>query len=84
LYSYFIFARTAELKRYGKTVGAGSTFVEVSGKQMEKMNIAIPEYAEQEVIGRIFCALDCVIANYSGRATKLEQLKTTLLQQMHI
>ena len=28
--SYFIFSRTHELKRYGETVGAGSTFVEVS------------------------------------------------------
>ena len=32
--SYFIFSRTHELKRYGETNGAGSTFVEVSGKQM--------------------------------------------------
>lgn len=30
--SYFIFSRTEELKRYGELVGAGSTFVEVSGK----------------------------------------------------
>ena len=27
--SYFIFTRSEELKRYGETVGAGSTFVEV-------------------------------------------------------
>ena len=30
--TYFIFSRTEELKRYGELVGAGSTFVEVSGK----------------------------------------------------
>lgn len=33
--SYFIFSRTYELKRYGEATGAGSTFTEVSGKQME-------------------------------------------------
>ena len=36
--SYFIFSRTEELKMYGETVGAGSTFVEVSGKQNADMD----------------------------------------------
>ena len=35
--SYFILSRTEELKTYGETIGAGSTFVEVSGKQMAAM-----------------------------------------------
>ena len=38
--SYFIFSLTHELKQYGETVGAGSTFVEVSGKQMANMTIS--------------------------------------------
>ena len=41
--SYFIFSRTEELKRYGETNGAGSTFVEVSGKQMASMDIMMPK-----------------------------------------
>ncbi|MGY0191251.1 restriction endonuclease subunit S [Lactococcus petauri] len=45
--SYFIFSRTNELKRYGEVTGAGSTFVEVSGKQMSKMSIMVPELSEQ-------------------------------------
>ena len=40
--SYFIFSRTEELKRYGETKGAGSTFVEVSGKQMASMEFMMP------------------------------------------
>ena len=39
--SYFIFSRTHELKRYGETNGAGSTFVELSGKQMSDRLIII-------------------------------------------
>ena len=49
--SYFIFSRTNELKRYGEVTGAGSTFVEVSGKQMSKMSIMVPELSEQQKIG---------------------------------
>lgn len=60
--SYFIFSRTAELKRYGELVGAGSTFVEVSGKQMANMSLMMPKsIAEQQVIGTFFRHLDRLI-----------------------
>ena len=60
--SYFIFSRTEELKKYGETNGAGSTFVEVSGKQMASMDLMIPPtYAEQEKIGQYFEHLDTLI-----------------------
>ena len=60
--SYFIFSRSDELKNYGETVGAGSTFVEVSGKQMSNMNLMMPKsYSEQIVIGKYFSQLDDLI-----------------------
>lgn len=59
--SYFIFSRTDELKRYGETNGAGSTFVEVSGKQMSKMPIMLPKIEEQMRIGTFFQQLDNLI-----------------------
>ena len=46
--SYFIYSRTNELKQYGEKTGAGSTFVEVSGKQMAKMPLFIPKINEQK------------------------------------
>ena len=59
--SYFIYSRTHELKRYGEVTGAGSTFVEVSGKQMAKMPISIPKIEEQRKIGGFFKELDSLI-----------------------
>lgn len=60
--SYFIFSRTDELKRYGEIVGAGSTFVEVSGKQMANMTILMPKnIEEQRKIGAYFKSLDHLI-----------------------
>ena len=60
--SYFIFSRTEELKRYGELVGAGSTFVEVSGKQMAAMDLMIPStMREQQTIGIFFANLDHLI-----------------------
>ena len=60
--SYFIFTRSEELKRYGETVGAGSTFVEVSGKQMANMELMMPKtMPEQQQIGEFFANLDHLI-----------------------
>ena len=60
--SYFVFSRTDELKQYGELVGAGSTFVEVSGKQMAAMNLKMPTtIEEQQTIGRFFKRLDTLI-----------------------
>lgn len=82
LNSYFIFSKTAELKKYGERVGAGSTFVEVSGKQMRKMSICIPSYVEQQRIGHFFETLDKLITLHQRKLEQLEQLKNTLLSKM--
>ena len=67
--SYFIFSRTDELKQYGETIGAGSTFVEVSGKQMSNMIIPIPTtMVEQRQIGTYFRNLDNLITLHQRKS----------------
>lgn len=81
--SYFIFSRSEELKRYGETVGAGSTFVEVSGKQMSTMTLMMPPTMdEQQKIGNYFCNLDNLIALQQKELDGYKELKKGLLQQM--
>lgn len=82
--SYFIFSCTNQLKAYGENVGGGSTFKEVSGKQMEVMSLLIPSLAEQERIGAFFQALDERLALQRAKIEKLEQLKKALLEQMFV
>ena len=82
--SYFIYSRTAELKQYGETVGAGSTFVEVSGKQMADMDILIPAILEQRVIGGYFRNIDNLISLIQQKLDKLKSLKKALLDKMFI
>ena len=82
--SYFIYSRTNELKRYGEVTGAGSTFVEVSGKQMSKMPIMIPELSEQKKIGSFFEQLDNTIALHQRKLDLLKEQKKGFLQKMFI
>ena len=80
--SYFIYSRTNELKRYGEVTGTGSTFVEVSGKQMSKMPIMIPELSEQKKIGSFFEQLDNTIALHQRKLDLLKEQKKDFLQKM--
>ncbi|MEC2306292.1 MULTISPECIES: restriction endonuclease subunit S [Heyndrickxia] len=82
--SYFIYSRTHELKRYGETNGAGSTFVEVSGKQMAQMPIFIPTLEEQKKIGSFFERLDNLIALHQRKLEKLQNLKKAYLNEMFV
>ena len=81
--SYFIFSRSEEMKRYGETVGAGSTFVEVSGKQMANMELMMPTTMEEQVtIGSFFRNLDSLITLHQRKCDKLIQFKAAMLQKM--
>ena len=81
--SYFIFTRSEELKRYGETVGAGSTFVEVSGKQMANMELMMPKtMLEQQQIGEYFANLDHLITLHQRKYDKLTKVKKSMLEKM--
>ena len=81
--TYFIFSRTEELKRYGELVGAGSTFVEVSGKQMAVMELMMPPtMREQQTIGGFFQQLDHLITLHQRKYEKLLKVKKSMLEKM--
>ena len=81
--SYFIFSRTEELKKYGELVGAGSTFVEVSGRQMENMQLMIPKtIGEQHIIGVLFSTIDHLITLHQRKLEKLKIIKKSMLENL--
>ena len=81
--SYFIFSRTEELKRYGELVGAGSTFVEFSGKQMAVMELMMPPtMREQQTIGGFFQQLDNLITLHQRKCALLFSSFQALISMM--
>ncbi len=73
--TYFLYTMTPRLKRYGEVTGAGSTFVEVSGKQMEKMSLVLPSLEEQKQIGRFFRTIDDSITLHQRKLDCLISIK---------
>ena len=83
--SYFIFTRSEELKGYGEIVGAGSTFVEVSGKQMANMELMMPTTMdEQQKIGGYFSNLDNLITLHQRELENLQNIKKFMLGKMFV
>ena len=81
--SYFIFSRAEELKRYGELVGAGSTFVEISGKQMAVMELMMPPtMREQQTIGGFFQQLDHLITLHQRQPFLHTALDISLIVQL--
>ena len=80
--TYFLYTMTPKLKRYGEVTGAGSTFVEVSGKQMEQMNLMIPSLEEQKHVSQLFELMDDAITLHQRKLEKLKLTKKALLQKL--
>lgn len=83
--SYFIFVRSGEMKRYAETVGAGSTFVEVSGKQMSNMEMLFPKTIdEQKAIGNYFKNIDSLINFHQQKIERLRRIKKACIEKMFV
>lgn len=82
--SYFVYSLTDKLARYGNKMGSGSTFDEISGKQLGKYPIMLPEIEEQVNIGNLFKTLDNLIAANQRKGDKLVEIKKLLLQKMFV
>ena len=81
---YFLFSYSSKITRYALKHSAGSTFLEISGKELGKMDIIIPTYDEQQTIGAYFSSLDNLINSHQEKISQLETLKKKLLQDMFI
>ena len=82
--SYFIFSLTNELKKYGETHGAGSTFIEISGRELAKAPLKLPALKEQKKIGGLLHQVDELIFLQQRKLEQLKQLKKAMLQQLFV
>ena len=82
--TYFLYTMTPKLKRYGEITGAGSTFVEVSGKQMEQMNLMVPSIEEQKRVGELFKTMDDAITLHQRKLQKLKKMKEAYLEELFV
>lgn len=58
---YFLYSLMPIVKKWAITMASGSTFLEISGKKLSQIPIAIPDTNEQANVGNLFSILDNLI-----------------------
>ena len=66
---YFIYSMGSVIKKKAEGVASGSTFLEISGKMLGNIEIAIPSKPEQDAIAEYFERLDDLITLHQREFT---------------
>ncbi|PHI44723.1 restriction endonuclease subunit S [Bacillus halotolerans] len=80
--TYFVYSIGHKIKEFALKHASGSTFLEISGRQLGKMVLFVPLLEEQTQIGNFFKQLDDTIALHQQELTTLKQTKQGFLQKM--
>lgn len=81
---YFIYSMQPIISKLANRLASGSTFTEISGKQMEKIEIMIPTTGEQTRISSLMKCINNLIAANEDKLNQLKELKKYLMQNMFV
>ena len=79
---YFVYSMSERIKKWAEEKASGSTFLEISGRQLETMPVNLPSLVEQQAIGSFFSHLDDLITLHQRKYDKLVIFKKSMLEKM--
>lgn len=71
---YFVYSMSERIKKWAEEKASGSTFLEISGRQLETMPVNLPSLVEQQAIGSFFSHLDTLITLHQRKRQWLKWL----------
>ena len=80
----FIYSLVDDIKHKAEIKASGSTFLEISGKQLAEIEISISHLEEQRKIGAFFRSLDDLITLHQRKLELLKNVKKSLLDKMFV
>ena len=81
---YFIYSMGSVIKEKTEGVASGSTFLEISGKMLGNIEIAVPSKPEQDAIAEYFERLDDLITLHQRKLERLQNIKKACLEKMFV
>ena len=81
---YFVYSMSERIKKWAEEKASGSTFLEISGRQLETMPVNLPSLVEQQAIGSFFSHLDDLITLHQRKLELLQNIKKSLLDNMFV
>lgn len=79
---YFIYSYGFMIKNKAERLASGSTFLEISKRDMKRIALKLPTLKEQQKIGDLFAKLDRLLDLQHQKLDQLELLKKALLQKL--
>ena len=79
---YFVYSMSERIKKWAEEKASGSTFLEISGRQLETMPVNLPSLVEQQAIGSFFSHLDDLITLHQRKLELLQNIKKSMLDKM--
>ena len=70
---YFVYSMSERIKKWAEEKASGSTFLEISGRQLETMPVNLPSLVEQQAIGSFFSHLDNLITLHQRKRLSIRQ-----------
>ena len=71
---YYVYSMSERIKKWAEEKASGSTFLEISGRQLETMPVNLPSLVEQQAIGSFFSRLDDLITLHQRKRQWLKWL----------
>ena len=81
---YYVYSMSERIKKWAEEKASGSTFLEISGRQLETMPVNLPSLVEQQAIGSFFSHLDDLITLHQRKLELLQNIKKSLLDKMFV
>ncbi|MDN6836777.1 MAG: restriction endonuclease subunit S, partial [Lactococcus lactis] len=82
--TYFIYSYGDKIKKEAIKFASGSTFLEITGKELGKIQLKLPSLTEQQKVSSFFTKLDTIISYQQTKLGGIEKLKKAFLQKMFI
>lgn len=60
----------------------GSTFLEISKKDLAELDIVVPEFTEQKAIAQVLSDMDSEIEQLEKNLAKYQQIKQGMMQEL--
>lgn len=60
----------------------GSTFLEISKKDLSELDVVVPELLEQQAIAQVLSDMDCEIEQLEKKLAKYQQIKQGMMQEL--
>ena len=79
---YFLYSLGSDLKKEAIRKASGSTFLEISNKEVKKIPLSIPSKHEQDKLGKLFLVLDNLLSLQQRKLKLLKEIRKGIVENI--